>query len=266
MVAVDVTGARLIEAAAAGADLVSPNLVEAEQALDADGTSRSPDGTGEVVDLDDLDGAVVAARSRTAAASLVDVGARCAMVSAGRHGVACRSEDLDVFVPAPSVTVANPIGAGDALLGATLVALERGRSLEAAVGDGVAYAAASVAHPVAGYADPSVVDEPPRPPQPASNPEPPVSADAPPTRRAPTVSDVAGRAGVSPRPCRAPSTTRATCVPTRSTGSAAPPRSWAFAPTSSPASCEPGHDFDGRSRRRASAIRSGPECCRASNR
>jgi 1-phosphofructokinase family hexose kinase len=159
MVAVDVTGARLIEAAVAGADLVSPNLVEAEQALDADGTSRLPDGTGEVVDLDDLDGAVVAARSRTAAASLVDVGARCAMVSAGRHGVACRSGDLDVFLPAPSVTVANPIGAGDALLGATLVALERGRSLEAAVGDGVAYAAASVAHPVAGYADPSVVDE-----------------------------------------------------------------------------------------------------------
>ena len=81
MVAVDVTGARLIEAAAAGADLVSPNLVEAEQALDADGTSRSPDGTGEAVDLDDLDGTVVAARSRAAAASLVEVGARA------RHGL-----------------------------------------------------------------------------------------------------------------------------------------------------------------------------------
>ena len=48
------------------------------------------------------------------------------MVSAGHHGVACRSADLDIFVPAPAVAVANPIGAGDALLGATLVALERG--------------------------------------------------------------------------------------------------------------------------------------------
>ena len=60
---------------------------------------------------------------------------------------------------APRVPVTNPIGAGDALLGATLAALERGRPLEAAVTDGVAYAAASVAHPVAGYADPELVAE-----------------------------------------------------------------------------------------------------------
>ncbi len=42
------------------------------------------------------------------------------------------------------------------LLGATLVALERGRPFEVAVREGVAYAAASVADPVAGYADPAV--------------------------------------------------------------------------------------------------------------
>jgi 1-phosphofructokinase len=157
-VAVDVTGARLVEAAAAGADLVSPNLVEAEQAVGI-GEAPSPLGIGEIVDLDDLDAGHVAARSRAAAAALVEVGARAAVVSAGRHGVACRSVDLDVFVPAPTVVVVNPIGAGDALLGATLVALERGRTLEGAVRDGVAYAAASVAHPVAGYADLAVVTE-----------------------------------------------------------------------------------------------------------
>ena len=87
------------------------------------------------------------------------LGAVAALVSAGRHGVACRSASVDVFVPAPTVDVANPIGAGDALLGATLVALERGRSMEDAVADGVAYAAASVAHPVAGYADPALVND-----------------------------------------------------------------------------------------------------------
>ncbi len=51
-VAVDVTSARLIEAAAAGADLVSPNLAEAEQAL---GVTDTPDSGAEPVDLDHLD-------------------------------------------------------------------------------------------------------------------------------------------------------------------------------------------------------------------
>ena len=90
---------------------------------------------------------------------MVDAGAGAALVSAGRHGVACRSDDVDAFVPAPTVAVINPIGAGDALLGATLVALERGGRSTTAVRDGVAYAAASVAHPVAGYADPALVGE-----------------------------------------------------------------------------------------------------------
>jgi 1-phosphofructokinase family hexose kinase len=157
-VAVDVTAGRLIEAAAAGADLVSPNLAEAEQALGT-GPVRSADGAGEVVDVDHLDGAEVEARSRAAAAALVDAGAGAALVSAGRHGVACRSAAVDAYVPAPLVVLANPIGAGDALLGATIVALERGCSLEEAVADGVSYAAASVAHPVAGYADPAIVDQ-----------------------------------------------------------------------------------------------------------
>ena len=156
-VAIDVTGTRLVEAAAAGADLVSPNLVEAEQALGA-GTALPVGGGGEAVDLDNLDSSDVTERARAAAGALVDLGARAAIVSVGHHGVACRSADLDTFVPAPPVAVANPIGAGDALLGATLVALAGGERLEAAVCSGVAYAAASVAHPVAGYADPALVD------------------------------------------------------------------------------------------------------------
>jgi 1-phosphofructokinase len=156
--AVDITGKRLIEAAAAGADLLSPNLAEAEQALAAS-EGAPAQGGGEAVDLDDLAPADVAARARAAAAALVSTGARAAMVSAGRHGVACRSDSVDEFVPAPAVDVVNPIGAGDALLGATLVAIERGQPLGTAVREGVVYAAASVAHPVAGYAEPSLVTE-----------------------------------------------------------------------------------------------------------
>jgi fructose-1-phosphate kinase PfkB-like protein len=151
-VAVDVTGPRRVEAARAGADIVSPNLAEAEQALGSG-------VIGEAVDLDDLDGAEVEERSRTAAAALVEAGAGAALVSAGSHGVAFHSVHGEGFVAAPTVTVVNPIGAGDALLGATLVACEQGRTLEAAVRDGVAYAAASVAHPVAGYAAPALVRE-----------------------------------------------------------------------------------------------------------
>ena len=154
-VAVDVTGGRLVEAAAAGADLVSPNLAEAEDAVRIAG--GSPVTVGEAVDVDDRDRSVVEARCRAAGAALVALGAGAAMVSAGRHGVACATAARDDFVPAPAVDVVNPIGAGDALLGATLVALERGRPFEVAVREGVAYAAASVADPVAGYADPTVV-------------------------------------------------------------------------------------------------------------
>ena len=116
-----------------------------------------PSPCGEAVDVDDRDRSVVEARCRAAGAALVALGAGAAMVSAGRHGVACVTAARDEFVPAPAVDVVNPIGAGDALLGATLVALERGRPFEVAVREGVAYAAASVADPVAGYADPAVV-------------------------------------------------------------------------------------------------------------
>ena len=123
------------------------------------GRRLAPIAGGEAVDLDDLDAADVVepmpgggrrARRRSAPAP-----PWCRpVVTASPAG----RPTLDVFVPAPAVDVVNPIGAGDALLGATLVALERGRPLEAAVRDGVAYAAASVAHPVAGYADPALVE------------------------------------------------------------------------------------------------------------
>lgn len=149
-VAVDVSGPRLLAAARAGADLVSPNLVEAETAL---GSAPAAEATGAAGDDHDE----VIARAASAAAALVAAGAGAAMVSAGPHGVAWHGPEGTGAVRAPSVGVVNPIGAGDALLGATLVALADGSRLADAVGRGVAYAAASVTHPVAGYADPAVV-------------------------------------------------------------------------------------------------------------
>ncbi|WP_117000790.1 1-phosphofructokinase family hexose kinase [Desertimonas flava] len=149
-VAVDANGERLLAAAAAGADLVSPNLAEAESAL---GTARGAEATDAAGDDHDE----IVERATRAAAALVAAGARSAMVSAGPHGVAWMGSQASGFVGAPSVGVVNPIGAGDTLLGATLVALAAGLALADAVRQGVAYAAASVAHPVAGCADPVMV-------------------------------------------------------------------------------------------------------------
>jgi len=157
-VAVDVAGDSLLVAARAGADLLSPNLAEAEAAV-AGSTARNGHRRGETVEAggDDSRGAV-AARAEAAAAALVGAGARAAVVSAGSHGAAFHaSTGAAGFVDAPSVDVVNPIGAGDALLGAMLVAIEQRRSLSSAVHAGVAYAAASVAHPTAGCADPALV-------------------------------------------------------------------------------------------------------------
>lgn len=149
-VAVDVTGDRLRQAVDAGADLVSPNLAEAEA---LSGTSTRG---GEAVKPAHGD---VAERARHVADALSRAGAGAAMVSAGSHGVAIATQSGAArWIDAPRVEVVNPIGAGDALLGSTLVSWEGGAELLAAVADGVAYAAASVAHPIGGYADMALVD------------------------------------------------------------------------------------------------------------
>ena len=58
------------------------------------------------------------------------------------------------WIPAPRVTVRNPVGAGDALVGGLGVALERGEPFARAVALGVAAAAASVETAKAGTLDP----------------------------------------------------------------------------------------------------------------
>jgi 6-phosphofructokinase 2 len=80
------------------------------------------------------------------------------MVSAGRHGLAGADADGTFWVAAPVVDEVNPVGAGDALVGGTCVGLERGLPLRAAAGHGVATAAASVAHPLAGALDPAALE------------------------------------------------------------------------------------------------------------
>jgi 1-phosphofructokinase family hexose kinase len=137
---VDVSGAALGAALQSGPDVVCPNLAEAEGLLHgrADETVEAGDPS------------IVRRRAADAAAELVRGGARAAVVTAGAAGAAVADATAVSWHPAHAVTVRNPIGAGDALVGGLAAALERGETLEAAVSAGVATAAASVETATAG--------------------------------------------------------------------------------------------------------------------
>jgi 1-phosphofructokinase family hexose kinase len=147
---VDVGGAPLDAALAAGADVVTPNLAEAEGLLH--GRADETVEAGEVE--------IVRARALAAAQALVSRGARRAVVTAAEAGAAVASGDETWWVAAPAVAeVVNPIGAGDALVGGLALALERGEPFAAAVAAGMAAGAASVETDVAGVVVPSRVAE-----------------------------------------------------------------------------------------------------------
>jgi 1-phosphofructokinase family hexose kinase len=146
---VDVAGGQLERALGAEPDVVTPNLAEAEGLLH--GRVDETVEAGPVAD--------VRARAAAAAAALLERGARRAIVTAGAAGAAVAGGgDQPSWFAAPPVTVRNPIGAGDALVGGLAVALERGSPFEAAVATGLAAAAASVETAGAGAVDPARVE------------------------------------------------------------------------------------------------------------
>lgn len=145
--AVDASGEPLRLAAQAGADLVCPNVSEA----------RSPTGGGpEVVDDDDPH---IPDQAAEAAANLLRLGARQAVVTAGGAGTAFAEHGQTRWLPAVPVTARNPIGAGDSFLAGTIVARSRGAAWLDAVRYGMAVGAASVEDPRAGVVDPRRVAE-----------------------------------------------------------------------------------------------------------
>ena len=92
-------------------------------------------------------------RAFASAEALLDRGARRALVTAGAHGAAFVAPGERLWVDAPRVELANPIGAGDALVGGLLVALDGGAAWPDAVRHAVTVASAAVEHPVAGRLD-----------------------------------------------------------------------------------------------------------------
>ena len=150
VVVVDVGGAALDAALAAGADVVTPNLAEAEGLLHG--------RADETVEAGDAE--IVRARGMGAALALVARGARRAVVTAAEAGAAIADGDDASWVAAPAVaSVVNPIGAGDAFVGGLALALERGEPFAAAVAAGIATASASVETDVAGVVVPGRVAE-----------------------------------------------------------------------------------------------------------
>ena len=135
---------------AAGADVVTPNLAEAEGLLHgrADETVEAGDP------------AVVRERALAAARALVERGARARGGHRGRGGRGGRRRrGWRGGSRRRGGEVRNPIGAGDALVGGLALALERGEPFAAAVALGMACGAASVETDVAGVVVPARVAE-----------------------------------------------------------------------------------------------------------
>ncbi len=150
-VVVDAAGLPLEMAVQAGADLVCPNVSEAERVT---GTA-SGGGTAEAVHDDGDD---VPERAAIAAKGLRGLGAVWAAVTAGSAGVAVAGPGVDLWLPAPEVTVRNPIGAGDSFLAGVVTARMAGRDWPAAIRRGLAAGSTSVEHRAAGVVDPERVD------------------------------------------------------------------------------------------------------------
>jgi 1-phosphofructokinase len=147
---VDVGGEQLAAAVAGGADVVTPNLAEAEGLLHG--------RADETVEAGDV--AVVRARASAAARELVARGAGAAVVTAAEAGAAVAGADGARWLDAPTAAaVRNPIGAGDALVGGLAIALERGESFDDAVAYGMATGAASVETETAGVVVAGRVEE-----------------------------------------------------------------------------------------------------------
>lgn len=138
---VDASGASLASALEAGPDLVSPNLAEAEGILAGAVSQPAAERSPEVKD-----------RALDAAAAMVARGAGTALVTVGA-GVAVDGRSERSWMDAPSVTVRNPVGAGDSLVGGLVGSLERGDDLRHAIGLGVAAASASAETELPGLVD-----------------------------------------------------------------------------------------------------------------
>lgn len=140
---------------AAGVDIVSPNLDEAEAVINA---TTEDFFTGDIRNGEE--------RAKNAALKLCEMGTRVAIVHAGALGAAIAHAGKVSFTPSPRVTVVSSVGAGDSLAaGFALKSEEQGDvtkmesiDWELSLKFGIATAAASCEKGRSGEVDPVRVE------------------------------------------------------------------------------------------------------------
>ena len=143
-------------AIAHGADIVSPNLDEAETVISG--------GAEDFFAGEDKDGR---ARAESAALRLCELGAKVAIVHAGALGSALAYKGRTIFVPAADVSVKSVVGAGDAMAAGFILKCEEQGNLsnldlidwKLSLQYGTATAGASCELGRSGDVDPSRVEE-----------------------------------------------------------------------------------------------------------
>lgn len=145
---VDTAPEWLAEALAHGADVVTPNLDEAEATIVS--------GVGTLMDSHTLSADAVRPRAEAAALALSKRGARRALVTAGSAGVAMARDGEVSWFPAFHVKAVSTVGAGDSFVAGLAHEWLRAGVDDvdwgAAVNFGIAAAAASCEHVLAGGA------------------------------------------------------------------------------------------------------------------
>ncbi len=148
---VDTARDALVEVLPHHPGVVTPNLAEAQAVI----AVLAGDGAGgaDRVETVEPGSGGVRADALHAARALRAAGARAALVTAGRHGVAAADADGEFWVAAPAVSEVNPIGAGDAFTAGLGAGLELGESLAEAAVRAVASGSSSVTRSLAGEVD-----------------------------------------------------------------------------------------------------------------
>jgi tagatose 6-phosphate kinase len=147
----DAGGEALRLGAAAGPQLIKPNLAELELAAGRGLRASPAPESADDAPADDApaDLAAVAAAVR----DLLAAGARSAVVSLGPDGLLALAGQDCWHVASPDVAVRNPTGAGDAVVAGLALGLVRGWAWPDRLRQAAALGAAAVAAPVAGEFD-----------------------------------------------------------------------------------------------------------------
>lgn len=121
---VDALGGRMFSALNVGVDLVKPNIDELEHTLGR-----------HISDKEDM---------LAGCYDLLDRGAKCVLLSLGRQGAVITDGTQNYYCRSKNIALNSTVGAGDAMVAAAALALEKGADLQEVLRSGVAAGTARV--------------------------------------------------------------------------------------------------------------------------